>query len=342
MAELRAVVIGYGYAGRSFHSYLIATTRGLALHGIAARDPRARALIAAERHCRTYDGIDAVLADPDVDLVVVATPNSTHAELAIRALEAGKHVVTEKAMCLNLEECDRMISASRKSGKLLTVFQNRRWDGDFLTVSQPVREERLGRVRWIEMAWQGFGPPTGWRSRSDMGGGRFYDLGAHLVDQLLLLFPQPVRSVYCRMASDFEGSDVESQAMIVVGFDGGATGICDLSSMAAIRKPRWNVLGTRATFVKYGFDPQEEAMKAGDIDSAVESEADHGRLHDGREETVVPTRAGRWRTFYDNIVNVLVRGAEPAVSLAEARRVVGVLDAARQAARSNRVIELDL
>ena len=112
--------------------------------------------------------------------------------------------------------------------------------------------------------------------------------------------------------------------------------------MAAIHKPRFHIFGTRATFVKYGLDPQEEAMRAGDIDSAVESEADYGRLHDGRRETVVPTRNGRWRTFYENIVNVLTRGEEPAVSLAEARRVVGVLDGARQAARSNRVIELDL
>ncbi len=192
------------------------------------------------------------------------------------------------------------------------------------------------------MAWQNFGPPAGWRARADMGGGRFYDLGAHLVDQLLLLFPQPVRSVYCRMARDFEGTDVESHAMIVVGFDGGATGVCDLSSMAAIRKPRFNVFGTRATFVKYGLDPQEEAIRAGAIDSAVESEADYGRLHDGRKETRVPTRSGRWRTFYENIANVLTRGEEPAVSLADARRVVGVLDAAHQAARSNRVIELDL
>lgn len=342
VADLRAVVVGYGYAGRVFHSHLIVTTPGLALHGVASRDPRTRDRIVSERGCKAYDGVDAVFADPDVDLVVLATPNNTHAALAIRALEAGKHVVTEKAMCLNLEECDRMIIAARKAGKMLTVFQNRRWDGDFLTVRQLVREGRLGRVRWIEMAWQKFGAPTGWRGRAEMGGGRLYDLGAHLVDQLLLLFPQPVRSVYCRMSHDFEDTDVESHATIVVGFDGGATGICDLSSMAAISKPRFNVLGTEATFVKYGFDPQEEAAKAGDVDSAAEREADYGRLHNGRTETVVPTRNGRWRAFYENVVNVLTRGEELAVSLVEARRVVGVLDAARQAARSNRVIELDL
>ncbi len=130
--------------------------------------------------------------------------------------------------------------------------------------------------------------------------------------------------------------------MIVVGFDGGETGVCDLSSMAAISKPRFNVFGTGATFAKYGFDPQEEAIKAGDLDLASEREADYGRLHDGTTEAVVPTRSGCWRAFYENVVNVLTRGEELAVSLAEARRVVGVLDAARQAARSNRVIELDL
>ncbi len=342
MAELRAVVVGYGYAGRVFHSHLIETTPGLALYGVASRDPRTRDRIVSERTCKAYDGVDAVFADRDVDLVVLATPNSTHAALAIRALEAGKHVVTEKVMCLNLEECDRMIIAARKAGKMLTVFQNRRWDGDFLTVSQLMREGRLGRVRWIEMAWQKFGPPTGWRGRAEMGGGRFYDLGAHLVDQLLLLFPQAVRSVYCRTSHDFEDTNVESHATLVVGFEGGATGVCDLSSMAAISKPRFNVFGTGATFVKYGFDPQEEAIKAGDLDLASEREADYGRLHDGRTEAVVPTRSGCWRAFYENVVKVLTKGEEPAVSLEQSRRVIGVLDAALRAALLNRVIEVDL
>lgn len=342
MVELRAAVIGYGYSGRCFHSYLIALTPGLRLHGVASRKAQTRQRIERERGCRAYDGFAAALADPKVDLIVLATPNSTHASMAIQALEAGKHVVTDKVMCLTLDECDRMIATAERTGKMLSVFQNRRWDGDFLTVQKIMAEGQLGDVRWIEMAWQKFEAPKGWRAQAAMGGGRFYDLGAHLVDQLLLLFPQRVESVYCRLRHDFPNCDVDSQAMIVVGFAGGATGVCDLSSLAAISKPRFHLFGTRGAFIKYGLDPQEEAMKAGDIDAAIESESQYGRLHDGKNETVVPTLAGRWRSYYEKIVSVLADGAEPAVKLAEMRRAVGVLDAALRASRANKVIEVDL
>ena len=342
MADPKVVVIGYGYAGRSFHSYLIDITPGLTLHGVASRNSRTRARIVRERGCKAYDGFDAVLADPEVDLVVLATPNSTHADMAVRAMEADKHVVTDKVLCLNLEECDRMIATSTKTGKMLSVFQNRRWDGDFLTVRQLLADGRLGELRWIEMAWQKHGAPVGWRGRSTFGGGRFYDLGAHLVDQLLLLVPRAVRSIYCRMHYDFCDSDVDSHAMIVAGFEGGVTGICDMSSMAAISKPRFHLFGTDATFIKYGLDPQEEVMKAGDIDSATEEATWYGRLHDGVRDTAVPTLRGRWRSYYENIADVLTRRGKPAVKLAEARRVMAVLEAALHAARSNRVVDVNI
>ncbi len=338
----RAVVIGYGYAGRSFHSYLLKGTPGLELYGIASRNPATRERIVRERECRAYDGFESVVADPDVDLVVLATPASTHADMAVRALEAGKHVVTDKPMCLTLEECDRMIAAAKESGRLLNVFQNRRWDGDFLTVKRLISEGRLGEVRWIEMAWQKFGPPGGWRGERSSGGGRFYDLGAHLLDQLLLLFPQAVETVWCRMRHDFPDHDVESHALIVVGFADGATGVCDVSSMAAGGKPRFHVLGTDGTFVKYGLDPQEEAVKAGDINAAHEDEASYGRVHDGTKETVIPTLPGRWRSYYENIAEVLEGRAEPAVTLAENRRVVAVMDAALRSARRDQVIRTSI
>lgn len=334
----RAVVIGYGFAGRSFHSYLIGLTPGLSLHGIASRDPATRAKIIAERGCRAYDDFESVLADPDVDLVVLATPSSTHADLAVRALAAGKHVVTDKIMCLSLEECDRMIAAAREAGRLLTVFQNRRWDGDFLTVSRLIAEGELGDVRWIEMAWQGFGPWGGWRGQAAMGGGRFYDLGAHLVDQLLRLFPEPVESVYCRMHHDYPERDIESEALVIVTFAGGRTGVLDLSGLTAISKPRFLVRGTKGTFQKFGLDPQESAMKAGDIDSAVEPIESYGRLHNGKEERRVPTLPGRWRSFYENVADTLTGKADPAVTLEEARRALSVIDAAKASARRGEVV----
>ncbi len=342
MAGPRAVVIGYGYAGRSYHSYLIGLTPGLELHGVASRNAETRERITRERGCRAYDGFASAIADPDVDLIVLATPSSMHAEQAMRALGAGKHVVTDKPMSLTLEECRRMIAAAEEAGRMLNVFQNRRFDGDYLTVAKLIADGRLGDVRWIEMAWQKSGPPKGWRGEAAMGGGRIYDLGSHLIDQLVVLFPQAVETVYCRMHHDFPDHDVESHVMIVVGFAGGATGVVDVSSTCAIAKPRFRVVGDKATFVKYGIDAQEQALKAGDIDAAREEEKWYGRLSDGTTETAVPTLPGRWRSYYENIADVLARGAGPAVKLAESRRAMAVIDAAFRSARSGEVVRADI
>lgn len=342
MAPIRTVVIGYGFAGRCFHSYLVGLTPGLVLHGVASRHPATREKIVAERRCRAYDSFEAVLADPDVDLVVLATPNSTHCDLAVEALRAGKHVVTDKVMCLTLRECDRMLAAARRSGRLLSVFQNRRWDGDYLTLRQLMADGRLGDVRWLEMAWQGFGAWGGWRGQAAMGGGKLYDLGAHLIDQILLLFPEAVTSVHCRLHHDLPTTDTESQALVTIGFESGRTALCDTSSLAAIPKPRFYACGTGGTFCKHGVDPQEKAMIAGDIDAAREDEALYGRLHDGKQETRIPTLPGRWRCYYENIAAVLAGQAEPAVKLAEVRRAIAVLDAAFRSARLGRSVQVNL
>ena len=181
----------------------------------------------------------------------------------------------------------------------------------------------------------------GWRGQAAMGGGKLYDLGAHLIDQLVLLFPQPIARVYCRLHHDLAVTDAESQAMVVIEFAGGATAVCDTSSLAAIQKPRIHAFGTGGTFIKYGVDPQEAAMIAGRIDEAAEDPARYGRYSDGKTETAVPTLPGRWRTYYENIRDVLTGAAQPLVTLAEVRRAIAVLDAAFQSARAGRVVEVN-
>ena len=340
MPHPRAAVVGYGFAGRCFHSYLISLTPGLELAGIVSRDPDTRARIVAERGCRAYDSFEQVLADPAVDLIVLATPNHTHANLAIAALDAGKNVVSDKVMCLTLADCDRMIAAARRNDRLLSVFQNRRFDGDFQTVRAAMHDGTLGTVRYVEMAWQGMGAWGGWRGQAAMGGGRFYDLGAHLVDQMALLFPGGAETVYCRMHHDYEGTDVESEALIVATFPGGCTGVCDLSGMSAIGKPRFRLHGDKATLVKYGLDPQEAAMIAGDIDAARESSEFFASVSDGKTETRLPTRPGRWRSFYEDIADALAGRAELAVTPESVRFGIEILDAARRSAAGGEVIRL--
>ncbi len=338
--EPRIVVIGYGGWGRQCHCYLVRTTPGLVLHGVVSSDPEKRKQIEADQGCQAYATIEDALNDPETDLVIVATPSHTHVDIAVVSMLAGKHVVTEKVMCLNLAECERMISVAEQSQRLLTVFKNRRLDGDYRTVRSLMESGELGDVRWIEMAWQGFGPWGNWRGSRQLGGGRFYDLGAHLVDQLLQFVPEPVESVYCRMHYDFPDLDVESDATIVVTFQGGKTGVLDLSSLAAISKPRFYIKGTDATFIKHGLDPQEAAMKAGGIDSAVEPEETYGTLKSRDAERTVPTLAGRWRTYYDNLRDVLTQGAEPIVKMPELRRAMSVIDAALRSADSGEAIRL--
>jgi scyllo-inositol 2-dehydrogenase (NADP+) len=338
----RIAVIGYGWWGRDCHCRLIGLADGLELCGVATNDPAKLDAIRSQQDCRAFAGYDAAFGDPDVDAVVIATPSHTHADLAVRALAAGKHVVTDKAMCLTLADCDRMIAASESAGRLLTVFQNRRLDDDFRTLQACIADGRLGEVRWLEMAWQGFGAWGGWRGQATLGGGRFYDLGAHLIDQAALLFPERIMGVFCRMPRDFADSDVDSECLIVVDFEGGRTAVCDLSSRCAFPKPRFCAHGTWATYVQHGVDPQETALMAGDIDGASPDPAHGARLKgDGGEEDV-PRVPGRWRDFYENLADVLTRGASPLVRLPEARRAIGILDAALRSAETGAHIRVDL
>ena len=335
---VRVAVIGYGFAGRCFHSYLAGLTPGLVLHGIASRNPETRKKIVAEKKCKAYDSVETAVADPQVDLIVVASPTVAHASQAIAALEAGKHVVVDKPACLNDVEFDAMAAAAGKSGKLLTFFHNRRWDGDYLTLKKCMADGQLGELRRTEMAWGSFGMWGGWRGKKEMGGGKLYDLGAHLIDQTLLLNPGPVDSVFCRMHHDFPEYSIESQAVIVLAFASGATGIIDVSSLAAIPKPRFAAYGTKGAFVKYGLDPQEKAMIAGDIDAAREEEANYAEYADGKSKSRIPTLPGRWRSFYENVADALAGHAEPAVKVPEVRRTVAVIDAAFESARTGQTV----
>lgn len=338
MRHWKTAIIGYGSSGRHFHAHLIARTPGLQLVGIASRDAATQQRIRQEQKVRAYDGIEEVLADADVDLVVLATPHDTHAPLAIRALEAAKHVVVDKVMCLNMDEYHRMRRASERAGKMLSVFHNRRWDGDWLTVCRLRDDGRLGEIRWAEMAWNRHGPWRGWRGEREKGGGRVYDLGAHMIDQALLLFPQPIVAVHALIQREWPGFDVESQSMIAIDFDGGAKAIIDTGCLTRYAKPRFHVVGTGGTFVKFGVDPQEDAMKAGDIDSAAEPEALYGRLYDADGEHTVATLAGRWRCFYEDVARALDGATQPTVTLDQMARVIATLEAAFQSERRGQFV----
>lgn len=337
---INTVVVGYGRAGKGFHCYLLSLTPGLALYGVVSGRPEAREAAVTEQRCRAFDSLEAALEDPAVDLIVLATPNHTHAPLALQAMAAGKHVVTDKVMCLEVADAERMIAAARQNGVFFTCFQNRRFDGDYLTLRSLLDTGRLGELLWLEMAWQGKQPMRGWRSRAEFGGGRYYDLGAHLVDQLGLFFPEEVESVYARMLFGAEETNAETEALLIVNFEGGRTGVLDFSSRAFLSKPRFYARGSLGTFRKFGLDPQENAMMAGDIDSATNLPENDGTLVTANSEERIPTIPGRWRSFYENVAAVLLEGAEPVVKPHELLRQIRILSAGLESARTGQVVHL--
>ncbi|MSS71556.1 MAG: dehydrogenase [Candidatus Latescibacteria bacterium] len=344
MERIGVGIVGYGYAGRKFHAYLIGQEPGLRLCAVASRDAGRRAQAEADRGVRAYATLDAMLQDETVRLVVIATPHDTHADLAIRAMEAGRHVVVDKIMCLNADEAARMIAARDRCGVLLSVFHNRRWDGDFLTVRQVVSQGLLGSVYRYECAILRHRAPRGWRAEASHAGSILFDWGAHLIDQALLLCGRP-ESVLCDAVPDRAwGTSVEGYVCCRIRFSGGALYEAVIGHMAQIGKPRWHVLGDRGALLKEGLDPQEAAMVAGDIGAAVESPENRARVVTDvgglRAEMRVETLKGDWRAYYRNVAEAVSEGGELAVKPEQVLVAMRVMDGAMRSARTGEVVRL--
>ncbi len=258
---LNVAVLGYGFASKVFHAPLIAGTPGLQLAAFSSSDP---AKVAAD-----WPGVpvfarpELVFADPSIDLVVIPTPNPTHAPLARAALEAGKNVVVDKPFTVSLAEARALHAVAERTGRVLSVFQNRRWDADFLTLRQVIARGELGRIVHFESHFDRYRPylRNAWREVNAPGIGLWYDLGAHLADQALQLFGTP-DSITLDMAAQRDGSAVCDWFHAILRY-GTLRCVRHASTIPARPAPRLMVPGTQGSFVKWGLDPQEDALKAG-------------------------------------------------------------------------------
>jgi scyllo-inositol 2-dehydrogenase (NADP+) len=336
-------IVGYGFAGRRFHAYLVSLADGLHLYAVATRDGRRQQQAREEHHCKVVSTIDELLADDNVQLVVLATPHATHRDLAIQAMNAGRHVVTDKVMCLDVAEADDMIAARDRNGVMLSVFHNRRWDWDYQTVRQVIEQGLLGTPYLFEQAVTNYRRPGGWRAEAAQSGGILYDWGAHLVDQTLQLVTVPVVDVWCSIKYGGWGVDIGNYAKLVLRFADGTAAEINTGNLVRKSKPRWYVAGDRGTLVKEGLDPQEPAMLAGNIDAAQESPANRARVYTEfgglPSEIVVDTARASWRSYYRNIADVLNNGAELAVTAESVRRDIAVFDAAMESVRTGRSVK---
>ncbi|HOS92445.1 MAG TPA: Gfo/Idh/MocA family oxidoreductase [Armatimonadota bacterium] len=316
-SEIRMAVIGYGGAfnmGKAHASWGQAAP-GFRFVAACDIDP-ARAAAAAEDFpgIETYTDVDTMLRKCDFDLVTIVTPHNTHAPLAIQCARAGKHVVVEKPMCITTQEGTDMIAAAKKAGTCLTVFHNRRHDGDYLAVKEIVDKGMIGDVFKVEMCMGGYDAPgTWWRSDKAISGGAFYDWGAHILDWLLHVVPQRIEHVmgYFHKLVWHQMTN-EDHVHAVIKFVNGATADVQLSTIQRIGKPRWRILGTKGAIVDTG----------------------QGKFHVVTElkgmvvEMDVPYRQSSWQNFYDNLSAHLLKGKPLEVTPESARRVIAIMEAA--------------
>jgi predicted dehydrogenase len=319
MAPARVGLIGYGLGGAVFHAPYIAATPGLSLTAIVTGNPERQGQAEREHPdaaiLGSTDELWALAAD--LELIVVATSNRSHVPLALEAMEAGLAVVVDKPLAPTADEARALVGAARERGTFLTVFHNRRWDGDFLTVRELVESGELGTISRFESRYERWRPHVGagWRENPDPaeGGGILIDLGSHVVDQALQLFGPP-RDVYGEVRCVRPGALTDDDAFVALVHEGGVVSHLWMSAVAAQPGPRFRVLGDRAAYV-YG--------------APAEVEEAPGFLGSDEDARMIPTPPNTWMRFYEDVAESLHEGAPPPVEPADAVATLEVLEAAR-------------
>ena len=340
MTQIGVGLIGYGNAGRIFHAPLILAEPRLDLRLIGSRDFSDKTLPEGVSGRPVADVINA----PGIDLIVIATPNDSHAPLAELALKAGKHVVIDKPFALTADQAQGVVELARGRARRAIVFQNRRWDGGFLTVRKAVEDGQLGPISYGAFHFDRYSPviKDRWREWDGPGAGILHDLGPHLFDQIVVLFGKP-DAVTATLARQRDGARVDDFFHAVLEY-GTTRIVAHASSLMPDHGPRIALYGARGSLFQYGFDGQEAALKEG----AVPGEPRWGVTAEARVEvfdangtrTDPEVMNGQYEAFYARVAAALLDGAEPPVSSEDALNVMRVLDAARLSAETGQRIAL--
>ena len=323
--KVKCAVVGYGGAfnmGKAHAQWMKDTGRMVILAACDIDPARTAEARQDFPDIATYDDIDKMLAESDAELVVIITPHNTHAELGLKVLNAGRHVVLEKPMCITADEATAMIEAAKKAEVTLTTFHNRRHDGDFMAIKEAIEKGLIGEVFHIEAASGGYGHPRHWwRSDKKISGGCMYDWGAHFVDWILNLIPEKIENVtgffHKRVWHDVTNED-HTQA--IIRFKNGAMADLQISNIARINKPRWRILGTKGAILDQGAGSFKLATEVDGV--AVEGEVKY------KEST--------WPEYYQNLAAHLLDGAPLEVTPESARRVIAVIETAEKSATSGK------
>ena len=343
--KIKTALLSYGMSGEVFHVPLLEAHKGFEVVSIWQRNSRK-----AVRHnysiARDYEDI---LKDTSVELVIVNTPNETHHTFAVAALRAGKHVIVEKPFTVTVEEADDLIKLARERNKLLSVFQNRRWDADFLTVQKVLEKKLVGKLVECEIHYDRFRnyiEPDTWKEEAKRGTGLLYNLGSHLLDQAFVLFGMP-RYLDARTGIQRPGGKVDDYFDIRMEYEDFFV-ILKSSYLVREQGPRFILHGTEGSFTKAGIDPQEQALKDKEVPGTpgwgAEPKEWWGKLNAAIEgkhvEGPFETVPGNYPKFYDNIFGALREGLPLSVKAEEARDVIRLIEACQESSRTRCAVEI--
>jgi predicted dehydrogenase len=341
-------LIGFGLAGRSFHAPVIRAVPGLRLAAILQRSGNE----AAEQYpdVRIVRTLDELLAIKEIRLVVIATPNDSHFPLAKRCLAAGRDVLVDKPFTTTLDEAIALVQFAKQQNRLLTVYQNRRYDGDFQAILQLVASGALGRFVRFESNYDRYRPqlrPGAWRERSGPGAGIFFDLAPHLIDHALMLFGLPL-ALTADIRMEREGAVADDAFDLAFHYPRGLRADLRSSILAAVTRPRFLLHGTQGAFVKQSFDPQESNLRRGYIPTdtpwGAEPEENWGLLTLSENGTLtqrrVPSVNCDYRDFYANLRDAILGKAKLAVTTEWALDVMRLLELARQSSDERRTVSV--
>ncbi|MET0536301.1 MAG: Gfo/Idh/MocA family oxidoreductase [Steroidobacter sp.] len=329
---IRAGLIGFGLAGRYFHASLIRAA-GMQVAAVVTRRKEAVHEYLGN-DVAVLNSVEELFARDDIDLIAIASPSPLHAPHAAAALRAGKHVVVDKPVSATAAECSDLAQLAKQHGRKLSVFQNRRWDADFLTIKKLIDAGKLGEITSYYSRWDRFRPQVveRWQENDVPGQGLVYDLGTHLIDQVLVLFGEP-EWLYANTFTQRENSKIVDGFEILMG-KGKLRISVGVSLMTCDGGFRYRVNGTRASFLKPGLDPQEAQSRAGmepnDASYGVEPREQWGFLVEGENGSrqVISSERGRWLTFYERMRRAIEHDEPVPVPAEEACATIRIIEAA--------------
>lgn len=339
---IRAAVVGLGRAGWNIHVRTMQEREDFDVVAVADPAPDRQQQAVEETGAQPFDDLDSLLKSCDAELIVVATASVDHASHSIAALEAGRHVLTEKPMATALEDADCMLTAAENAGKILTVHQSRRWGGDFLFIRQMLKDERLGRVFFIRLGSYGYRRRNDWQTLRKYGGGLLNNNGVHVVDQCVILMESPIVDVFGDLQQILQPGDTEDHLKVVMRGENGRVIDLELTSACAASLPSWTLMGTRGTltvtsegtavlqYVKEDLTPLEA------IDRPLAAERKYG-VEGGDEiefeRVELEAKASSGSSFYDQLYEAIRNGAPPPVDPVTACETIRVMSEARKGTR---------